>query len=210
MEPMTIDPAAFAAAVDYAGVAHVNQYRKRRVGDTRPPIGYVSHLLAVAAIVIEDGGGLDEAIAGLLHDVIEDQDPDDVRTAEIENRFGPAVLSMVQKCSGPKKEDPGMADFRVRKQIYLDHLGAEDDGGAITVSLADKVHNARCTINDLEAEGPTIFDKFNSGAVDQLWWYDSLAGAYLMHARAGRADKDRAAELARLVRRMHELVLSAG
>jgi hypothetical protein len=40
---------------------------------------------------------------------------------------------------------------------------------------------------------------------DQRWWYDALADIYARRAAAGRADKDRAAELPRLVLRMREL-----
>jgi hypothetical protein len=36
-----------------------------------------------------------------------------------------------------------MTDFWRRKQIYLDQLAAERNPGAIGVSLADKVRNAR-------------------------------------------------------------------
>src|SRR4029077_18616732 len=57
----------FAHALDYATRAHEEQMRK---GSDIP---YVSHLLAVAALVLEDGGDEDEAIAALLHDVVEDQ-----------------------------------------------------------------------------------------------------------------------------------------
>lgn len=198
-------PEAFAAAVKYAASAHATQFRKRAAGDDRPRIPYLSHLLAVAGMVIEDGGDLDEARAGLLHDVIEDQDRDGTRPADIDQHFGPDVLEIVQRCSGPKKEDPGMAEFRVRKQVYLDHLAVESNIGAIRVSLADKVHNARSTVNDLETDGSSVWHRFNAGADDQLWWYGSLAAAYGAHAREGRADAARAAELVRLVTRMREL-----
>ena len=200
-----IHPAAFAAAVDYAADAHATQFRKRATADDRALIPYISHLLAVAGMVIEDQGTLDEAIAGLLHDVLEDQDDSGTRAHEIQNRFGANVLVIVQKCSGPKKEDPAMAEFRVRKQVYLDHLRTEDNVGAIKVSLADKVHNARSTVNDLESDGPSVWDRFNAGATDQLWWYGSLVDAYTDHAEAGRVHKARAAELARLATRMREL-----
>ncbi len=200
-----INPQTLAAAVEYAATAHETQFRKRATDDSRTKIPYISHLLGVASIVIEDGGTLDGTIAGLLHDVIEDQDDDLTRAADIEHRFGAAVLTIVQKCSGPKQEEPGMADFRLRKQVYLDHLRGEDNIGAIMVSLADKVHNARSTVNDLETDGPRVWDRFNAGAPEQLWWYGSLASAYADHAHAGRADPARAAELGRLVARMREL-----
>ena len=198
-------PEAFAAAVGYAARAHETQFRKRAADDGRPKIPYLSHLLGVAGIVIEDLGSLDDAIAGLLHDVLEDQDATGTRAAEIERLFGTDVLTIVEACSGPKKEDPGMAKFRVRKEVYLDHLRGERNVSSIRVSLADKVHNARSTVNDLEIDGPQVWQRFNSGSKDQLWWYGSLAKTYTAHALEGRADTARAAELGLLVARMREL-----
>lgn len=191
-------------AVAYAATAHAGQFRKRGAGDERERIRYLSHLLGVAGIVLEDLGSDDDVIAGLLHDVLEDQDPDKTRAAEIEFLFGADVLAMVKAATGPKKEDPGMAHFVTRKSVYLQQLAQEGDAGAIRVSLADKVHNARSTVNDLEAEGPSVWDRFNAGRLDQLWWYGRLAEAYAEHARNGRANAARVAELARLVRRMGE------
>ena len=56
----------FDAALVYASDLHRDHVRK---GGTIP---YVSHLLAVTAIVLEHGGDEDEAIAALLHDAVED------------------------------------------------------------------------------------------------------------------------------------------
>ena len=44
---------------------------------------YVAHLLEVAALVLHDGGTESEAIAGLLHDAIEDAGvkPKQIRSA---------------------------------------------------------------------------------------------------------------------------------
>jgi (p)ppGpp synthase/HD superfamily hydrolase len=57
----------FQEALVYASRLHAGQTRK----GTQIP--YISHLLAVAAIVLEDGGDEDQAIAALLHDAVEDQ-----------------------------------------------------------------------------------------------------------------------------------------
>ena len=205
MPASTDYPEALAGAVGYAACAHATQFRKRAAGDDRTKIPYLSHLLSVAGIVIEDLGSLDDAIAGLLHDVLEDQDPEGTRAAEIERLFGADVLAIIEACSGPKKEDPGMAEFRVRKQVYLDHLRDERNISSIRVSLADKVHNARSTVNDLETDGPQMWQRFNSGPADQHWWYCNLSETYTAHALCGRADTARAAELGRLVARMREL-----
>lgn len=55
----------FADALAYATEVHTGQSRK---GTSVP---YVSHVLAVCALVLEDGGGEDEAIGALLHDAVE-------------------------------------------------------------------------------------------------------------------------------------------
>ena len=199
--PIKIDPARFAEAVAFANVGHANQGRKRAAGDPRPLIPYVSHLLGVAGLVIEDGGNTDEAIAGLLHDYIEDVDWDSGEQT-IAERFGSEVAAIVRGCTGFKKEQ--IPDFRDRKQKYLDHLHEDATDASIRVSLADKVHNARSTVNDLEAEGEAMYARFNSPIEDQHWWYTSLAGVFEEHVEAGRAGADpaRVAEFRRLVNRM--------
>ena len=56
----------FEDAVQYALQVHAGQIRK----GTQIP--YVTHVLAVSGLVLENGGNEDEAIAGLLHDAAED------------------------------------------------------------------------------------------------------------------------------------------
>ena len=58
--------ARLVEAVEYAARMHGNQTRKQK------PVPYTSHLLQVAGLVLENGGDADQAIAGLLHDTIED------------------------------------------------------------------------------------------------------------------------------------------
>jgi (p)ppGpp synthase/HD superfamily hydrolase len=43
-------------------------------------IPYVSHLMSVSALVMENGGDEDQAIAGLLHDALEDCGPQHEQT----------------------------------------------------------------------------------------------------------------------------------
>ena len=200
----TLDPKVLGAAVEYAARAHETQFRKRAKDDPGYPIPYISHLLAAASMAIEDGADTNEAVAALLHDVIEDQNRPG-RAEEIAAKFGERVLTLVEGCTGPKDDAPGMDDFRTRKRVYLDKLRAQQDPGVVRVTLADKVHNARSTVNDLEADGPAMWLRFNAPAEDQLWYYQSLVEAYAGHAQAGRANAVRAAKLRRLVDRMRDL-----
>ena len=83
---LTLTP-RFAEALAYSAQLHTGQVRKTTA------IPYVSHLLAVCALVLEDGGGEDEAIAALLHDGPEDAGGH-ATLQEIRERFGDHVASM--------------------------------------------------------------------------------------------------------------------
>jgi (p)ppGpp synthase/HD superfamily hydrolase len=165
--PTAVLTGRFAEAVRWASHLHADQSRK----GTR--IAYVSHLLAVASLVLEDGGTEEEAIAGLLHDAIEDCH---VSEAEIRARFGGLTAQIVVACSdglgGPRDE----RDWGERKQAYLDHL--EDDElpeGALRVSAADKLHNARSILTDLREHGPSVWDRFHAPADEQRRYYAEVA-----------------------------------
>ena len=68
-------------------------------------------------LVLEAGGDEDEAIAGLLHDTLEDQ----VATFdEIAEEFGERVAGIVRECSD-SEEDP-KPSWKERKTAYLEAL----------------------------------------------------------------------------------------
>ena len=157
----------FEQALVYATQAHLGQRRK----ETDVP--YVAHLLAVCALVLEDGGDEDEAIAALLHDVVEDQGGA-TRAAEVRARFGDRVAEIVVACSDTdvKPKPP----WRPRKEAYLAHARAAADA-VRRVSLADKVHNARAILADYRVVGEAVWTRFSAGGDDQLWYYASLVDA---------------------------------
>jgi (p)ppGpp synthase/HD superfamily hydrolase len=161
----------FDQAVRYAAGLHRVQVRK---GTSIP---YLSHLLAVCSLVLEDGGTEDEAIAALLHDGPEDQGGTPVLD-EIQARFGDRVASMVAGLSDAMPA-PGetKAPWRERKEAYLQHLG-EATASVLRVSLADKLHNARSILVDLGTDGEGVWDRFNAGPADQAWYYGQLLSAY--------------------------------
>lgn len=175
----------FAAAVDYARIAHAGQLRK---GTSIP---YIQHLLGVASLVLEHGGDEDQAIAGLLHDVLEDCG--EAHAATIGDRFGARVLAIVRGCTDGTAEgkaavtdpDARRRDWVDRKQAYLAHLThAADD--VLLVSGCDKLHNARAIVGDLERldVGRSVFDRFTGGRDGTLSYYRQLAELF---ARRGAA-----------------------
>ena len=165
----------FEEALLYAARVHAVQSRK---GSGVP---YITHLLAVAAIVGESGGTEDEVIAALLHDAVEGQGGAP-RLADIRARFGERVAAIVWGCTDattiPKPP------WRARKEVYIAHL-AEATPSVLLVSSADKLHNARAILADLRVLGPTLWDRFTGGQAGTLWYYRALVEAYA--ARGGGA-----------------------
>ena len=142
-------------------------------------IPYISHLMAVSALVLENGGTPTQASAALLHDVIEDTD---CTIDEVIELVGDEVAQIVLACTHEPSEDKTLEGWKKRKQHYLDHLpAAERLTDANLVALCDKVHNIECTVRDWHAHNhdpSKMFVGFNAGWDLQLWWYTSLADAF--------------------------------
>jgi (p)ppGpp synthase/HD superfamily hydrolase len=156
----------FLAAMALAAQIHTG----RRLGTEIP---YMAHLLVVTGLVLEDGGGEDEAIAALLHDSVEDGGGRAL-LRRIEREFGPRAAMIVAACSDTLEiDDP--RPWLERKTAYLAHLPSVTDEAALRVVLADKVHNARSIVRIYRDEGHALWERFtNKTADDQLWYYGEL------------------------------------
>ena len=153
--------ARFDEALVYASQLHREQLRK----GSRTP--YIAHLLAVTAIVLENGADEDEAIAALLHDAMEDQGGRPT-LAEIGRRFGPRVAEIVEGCSD--SDTVPKPPWRERKERYIAHLG-EATPSMLLVTAADKLHNARSIAADLRRQGDAVWQLFKGGKEGTLWYY---------------------------------------
>lgn len=171
-------------ALAFAFDLHREQERK---GSHVP---YVAHVIGVSSLVLEYGGDEQEAIAGLLHDAVEDQGG--ASTLEtIRVRFGERVADIVAGCSDSMGEPK--PPWRVRKETYLAHLATASPGVKL-VSACDKLYNARTIQADLRLEGASVWSRFSSGKDGTLWYYRALAETF------GRfPDLRPAAELRRVV-----------
>jgi hypothetical protein len=151
--------------------AHELHRRQTRKGKDVP---YISHLLGVASIVLEEGGSETQAIAALLHDAAEDQGGRSTLEA-IRSRFGADVARIVEACTDTF-EDP-KPEWRARKEKYIEQLRHEPPD-ALLVSIADKVHNAGTLVQDLREHGPVYLDRFNGGREGTVWYYGTLAATF--------------------------------
>jgi (p)ppGpp synthase/HD superfamily hydrolase len=160
----------FDEALAYASALHRTQTRK---GGGIP---YVGHLLSVASLVIEGGGSETQAIAGLLHDAVEDQGGAPV-LADIREKFGDDVASIVDECSDT--DQVPKPPWKQRKKTYIDHLGSYASEATILVSLADKLDNARAILRDYRTHGDDLWQRFSTkDPREHLWYYRALHAIY--------------------------------
>jgi len=154
----------FNEAFLFAAEKHGLQTRKKT------GIPYISHLMSVAALVLEAGGGEEEATAGLLHDVVEDCGGHAV-LEEIRHRFGERVAHIVAGCTDaytvPKPP------WKARKLEYLDHLRSASEDIRL-VSAADKLHNVRTILADYRKDGDSVWDRFSGRRAGTLWYYRAV------------------------------------
>jgi (p)ppGpp synthase/HD superfamily hydrolase len=187
-DPRWVPNPSFLKAFEAACIAHGGDARKIN----REP--YIGHLMGVAAIVIEHNGTQDQAIAALLHDIVEDSP---MTFEELEREFGANVRKIVEACTDATYEEKKLekaeratqtqeeyeeAWWR-RKKAYLDRLELKDEKDlSVLVALADKVNNGEKSMYDLRGKTPEEVQKFrnsfNTGFKMQCKWYQGLADAF--------------------------------
>lgn len=157
----------FDEAVAYA-VEHFRDVHRKGTS-----IPYISHLMAVTALVAEAGGDEDQLCAAILHDALEDVAG--CTPEMLSERFGPRVSRLVVGLSdfvgGPPKPP-----WRARKERYIAHLRAEPAELKL-ISAADKLHNAVTLRRDLERSGVATLDRFTGGREGSMWYYGQVAEA---------------------------------
>ena len=152
--------ARYGEALLWAEEIHRDQRRKGKA------IPYISHLISVSALVWEDGGSEDQAIAGLLHDAIEDAGQSHSSIAE---RFGSTVADIVRDCTetsgtpGGGEKEPWL----LRKTRFIASLEQKPEA-SLLVTAADKAHNAGDMVLDARRD-PAMWSKFNTGLEGSAW-----------------------------------------
>lgn len=179
-------------AFTYASTLHAEQKRKGK------DVPYISHLMGVAAIVVEQGGTENQAIGALLHDAVEDQD---VTLEEIRERFNDEVAEIVEGCTDAdtKPKPP----WRERKEKYIAHLSGAGPSVRL-VSAADKLYNARNILEDYRIVGESLWDRFTGKKDGTLWYYRTLAKTFREIYPSPLTD-----ELGRVVSELEKLVREA-
>jgi hypothetical protein len=190
--PGTVLGARYTEALMQAKFVHAGQHRRGTL------VPYLAHLQAVAAIVLEDGGTEDEAIAALLHDWPEDMGPECLD--QIVEQFGVSVARIVAGCTDPEVEEG--ASWRELKMTHM-HLLESAGAHVRRVALAEKLDNARALLRAYRQMGARIWTRMGVDPEDLLWYQQELADLFVVE-RPG----DLAWELRATVDRLLEVVSS--
>ncbi len=132
---LSLDPVLLKKAYQFAASAHAGQVRQ-----TGEP--YITHPLAVAAILLEWDQPQEVVIAALLHDTVEDSP--NVTLPQLSAQFGPDIAFLVD---GVTK----VGNVRLRNstdQAFVENLrkmfiAMAKDIRVVLIRLADRLHNMR-------------------------------------------------------------------
>lgn len=150
-------------AITFAAKAHINQRRKGT------DIPYITHPFAVGMMLQKAQCSEEVIAAGILHDTLEDTN---VTYNDIVETFGVRVAKLVQAASEHNKSLP----WEARKQHTINML-KDISSEELQVIVADKLHNLQSIEADFQANGDSIWQRFNRGKRDQHWYYASIVKA---------------------------------
>ncbi len=167
--PLTWTPTV-DRALTVAARCHAGQTRKV---DQTP---YIAHPVAVAVIVSDFTTDEDVVVAALLHDVLEDVPPSVYSAADMTAEFGERVTGLVRGVSEDKTAGHQTPPWRVRKEGYLAQL-ADGSPECLLISAADKIHNLRSMVAAHGRLGDGMWEAFNAGPEEKLWFYGAIADA---------------------------------
>jgi (p)ppGpp synthase/HD superfamily hydrolase len=143
-------------AVSLAADKHKNHTRKEG------GLLYISHLVSVALILQKYNFDENVIAAGLLHDTLEDTE---TTQEEILENFGQVILDLILQVT-----NDDTLSWKEKKQKYVDTVKVASTG-AQAIALADKMHNMKSLLSNLEELGPEkVWSFFNASKEDKLWF----------------------------------------
>jgi (p)ppGpp synthase/HD superfamily hydrolase len=146
-------------AASFAAEKHKNQRRKEG------GLLYISHLFGVALILQKYNYSETVIAAGLLHDTLEDTDTTET---EIVENFGQEILELILQVTN----DDSLS-WKEKKQKYVDTVRVAS-AGAQAIALADKIHNMKSLLINLEDLGEDIvWSFFNARPAEKLWFEEA-------------------------------------
>lgn len=173
---MTASHPIIFKAIRLVAEVHEGQFRK---GSRLP---YITHLMNVMKILIEQECDDEIVAAGILHDTLEDTS---LVYEDIEKLFGSRVAELVKGASevrDPAESYNGKASWKARKEHTIQFLLGEATHDQLLVACADKLDNITSIQADYKRLGDVLWERFNAGRLEQQWYYATIASAFAQKA----------------------------
>lgn len=153
-------------ALRAATILHKDQVRKGSI-----PMPYVSHLFAVALILVDYTDDEDVLVAALLHDTLEDTD---YTAKELEADFGGRTRELVEALSEPQNTKNKDFTWKEKKQEYAKQL-RKAPHEALLICAADKIHNMRSIVEEYFDDHSRFMSEFKGSLEDRMMVYQDIS-----------------------------------
>ena len=177
------DVKKYKKAIDFSYSFYQSKYRKGM------KIPYFTYLSSVSNLIIENNGNTDEAIAGLLHDLLE-FDNNKKNTSLVKSRFGIKVLNIIKQCSNTPNKSAVNNDWILSKKKFLENMSKKSQS-TLLVSICDKLHSLNCIISDYNKIGKKLWKNYEHSKDDNLWYYKNLCKNFKKYLKNQKNLKDR-------------------
>jgi len=177
------DVKKYKKAIDFSYSFYQSKYRKGM------KIPYFTYLSSVSNLIIENNGNTDEAIAGLLHDLLE-FDNNKKNTSLVKSRFGIKVLNIIKQCSNTPNKSAVNNDWILSKKKFLENMSKKSQS-TLLVSICDKLHSLNCIISDYNKIGKKLWKNYEHSKDDNLWYYKNLCKNFKKYLKNHKNLKDR-------------------
>jgi HD domain len=117
-------------------------------------------------------------IAGLLHDVVEDED---YILSDIRHEFGDEVATLVDGAFEPEEQinaEGGKSKTWPERKAHTIYFIKNAGRDMKLLSCADKLANIRDIIRDYDRLGDGVWDIFNASKDSVAWYYTSMLDAF--------------------------------
>ena len=172
----------YKKALDFSYNFYQSKYRK---GMKFP---YFTYLSSVSNLVIENNGSTEEAIASLLHDILENENGKK-KAASIKSKFGIKVLNIIKQCSNINTPHSSES-WIINKKKFLDSMSKKSQS-SLLVCMCDKHHSLNCILNDYGKIGKRLWRDYEIDKKDLIWYYKSLCQNFKKFLKNHKILKDK-------------------
>ena len=117
---------------------------------------------------------------------------------KIHQRFGEKIADLVDGCS--ETDIQPKPSWQARKELYVENIKSANPSVRL-ISCADKLHNASSIVLEHAKVGENVWQRFNAGKSETLWFYSAMVEAL----RASGENRPIFYEFEKMVEKLKEL-----